>query len=169
MSRAIYGDPWRPWKTDRLMEKMVSDRPCMDNNRLIVVSKTRKDFELAMELAFRHGFSARGWWIYKFDPNKPYNDFDPTHLLGVASDTFLVLSAWDHSNPNFHPFPLDIDCDSAIDFAWKWLEQQEYLNEPDHDGGNSKGFVMFNETWGNVDHDHSAICAIGPAWAMHGK
>jgi hypothetical protein len=145
--------------------------PCMDNNRLIVVSKTRTDFDLAMQLAFRHTRSAEGYWFYT--PKKDSYRRDelglPSNLLGVCSQgTFLVLSSWKNM-PDFISFPCDIDWETASEFAWKWLEQQDYGTEPDHDGSNSHGFVIFNDSWGHVGNDFAGICAIGPAWAMHGK
>lgn len=142
----------------------------MDNNRLIVVSKSREDFDLALKLAFRHAWGARGWWIYKPLPvaEDEYNYDGRIGLLGEEdSGPFLVLEQYEHQS--MVKFPCNIDCETATEFAWKWLQEQEYGDEPDHDGSNSKGFVVFNESWGHVGHSHGAICAIGPAWAMHGK
>jgi hypothetical protein len=142
----------------------------MDNNRLIVVSKSREDFDLALKLALKHARGACGWWIYKPTPiaEDEYNFDRRIYLLGVEDrGPFLVLEQYYH--PKMVKFPCEIDCETATEFAWKWLQEQEYGDEPDHDGSNSKGFVVFNESWGQVGHSCGAICGIGPAWAMHGK
>jgi hypothetical protein len=141
----------------------------MDNNRLVIVSKSREDFDLALQLAFRHAWNAESWWIYKPEPidQKEYDWSDRVGLLGVEdSGPFLVLDQYGKKGVKF---PCPIDCETATEFAWKWLQEQEFGDEPDHDGSNSKGFVVFNESWGHVGGSWAAICAIGPAWAMHGK
>jgi hypothetical protein len=51
----------------------------------------------------------------------------------------------------------------------EWLGSQDYKNEPDHDGDNSKGWRIYNGPWGHIDDHRYAICAIEPAWLMHGK
>lgn len=51
----------------------------------------------------------------------------------------------------------------------QWLSNAEYPKEPNHDGSNSKGWRIFNEDWAQVDGEPAAICAIEPAWLMHGK
>ena len=62
-----------------------------------------------------------------------------------------------------------MDSNLASEIAWAWLQEQKYKDQPDHDGSNHKGFIMFNGTWGHVGPDQTAIIAIGPAWAMAGK
>ena len=56
-----------------------------------------------------------------------------------------------------------------VDFAWQWLQDQDYGPQPDHDGSNGKGWRIFNESWGHVNNDWAAFCAIQPVWAMYGK
>jgi hypothetical protein len=141
----------------------------MDNNRLIVVSETKTDFSLAMQLAFRHHSKAVGWTLWK--PKRGEHDKDrPEELLGVANGPYLVLH-WckPDTDKEITKLPAEIDSTLAVDFAWDWLSKQEYGEEPDHDGSNHKGFIVFNESWGHVNGHWSAIVAIGPAWAMAGK
>lgn len=153
------------------------DRPCMDNNRLIVVSETIADFRLAMHLAFRQHAEAWSWWLW--DGIRPDHDTDRSEdQLGSARGPYLVLS-WDgFPQKNFvssklddykNLFPVGLTHELASDFAWSWLMKQEYRSEPDHDGSNGRGFIMFNDTWGHVGKDRYGIVAIGPAWAMRGK
>ncbi len=145
------------------------DKPCMDNNRLIVVSETKTDFSLAMQLAFRHHHKCMGWTIWQ--PKRGEHDKDrPEELLGVCDGPYLVLH-WTKtdSDKEINRLPAEMDCDLATDFAWDWLNKQLFGTQPDHDGSNHKGFIVFNESWGNVAGKWSAIVAIGPAWAMAGK
>lgn len=151
------------------------NKPYMDNNRLIVVSATREDFDLAMNLAFRHHSKCVGWSFYS--PKRGgglssswQSSNRPEELLGVTSSDFLVLHWYkSESDKRVNLFPMELDCALASSFAWDWLNKQDFKNEPDHDGSNHKGFVVFNEVWGHVGGDSSAIIAVGPAWAMAGK
>ncbi len=145
------------------------NKPCMDNNRLIVVSETREDFDLAMKLAFRHHSECVGWSY--FTPKRSNYDEDrPEELLGVVAGAYLVLHGYKgDSDKQVNLFPANIDCELATAFAWDWINKCEFINEPDHDGSNGHGFIVFNEPWGLVGGDCSAIIAVGPAWAMRGK
>jgi hypothetical protein len=149
----------------------------MDNQRLIVVSETALDFRLGMQLAFRHapGDKAWSWWIW--NPERSSYDKDrPEEGLGVVHEgPFLVLS-WEGNPRHTDTFPAikyrlpsGMDFNLAADFAWNWLAEQDYGEQPDHDGSNHKGFVLFNDAWGHVAGDRYAIIAVGPAWAMAGK
>ena len=59
--------------------------------------------------------------------------------------------------------------EQAADFAVGWLEHADYGREPDHGGDNGKGWRLYCEDWGHVDHDHYAFAAVQPVWAMYGK
>ncbi len=65
--------------------------------------------------------------------------------------------------------PFKLDAVGAADFARRWLAEEDFGNEPDHDGDNGKGWRIYNEGWGHVDGDWSAFVAVAPAWAMYGK
>lgn len=52
-----------------------------------------------------------------------------------------------------------------IEFVKGWLREQKYKQQPDHDGSNSKGFVVTN---GGM-RDRGVILSVQPCWAMHGK
>ena len=155
----------------------MRDKPCMDNQRLVLVSETLVDFKLGMQLAFRHcpGDKAWSWWLW----NPARSDYDkdrPEEGLGVErKGPFLVLS-WEGNPKHGHDFPKNktklpcgMDFNLAAEFAWNWLAEQDYGTEPSHDGSNHEGFILFNDPWGHVGGDHYAIIAVGPAWAMAGK
>src|SRR5215813_10992721 len=110
---------------------MADVKPCMDNQRLIVVSETLTDFKLAMQLAFRHcpGDKAWSWWIWK--PARSQYDKDrPEEGLGVVSKGQFLVLTWE-GGPQCSEFasyktrlPLGMNADLASDFAWQWLSEQ---------------------------------------------
>lgn len=162
----------------------------MDNPRLIIVSKGLGNFERAMRLAFvldgyeNHPSKAKWWglWTPKTEQEVQaekypcYKQSPCTELGVVETAPFLVLYSYasgEHEgkvDPKLYTkLPYEMETEAATVFAWGWLQQQEWKNEPDHDGSNSKGFCLWNDVWGHVAGQHGAIIAIGPAWAMHGK
>jgi len=84
----------------------------------------------------------------------------------------VFLQHNDHGNKDLGDqvaFPFVMDAVGAADFARRWLSQVDYGREPDHDGDNAKGWKLYNEEWGRVDSDSSAVIAVAPVWAMYGK
>lgn len=65
--------------------------------------------------------------------------------------------------------PFTLDAIGCADFARRWLAEAEYGGEPDHDGDNKKGWLIYNERYGQVDGDYGAIIAIAPVWTEYGK
>ena len=65
--------------------------------------------------------------------------------------------------------PFKMDHVGAADFARRWLDEQDYGREPDHDGDNGRGWRLYNEEWGRVGSWTGAFIAVKPAWAMYGK
>lgn len=65
--------------------------------------------------------------------------------------------------------PFKFDHIGAADFAKRWLVEQDYGSQPDHDGDNGKGWRLYNESWGQVGGWTGAFIAVQPAWAMYGK
>ena len=65
--------------------------------------------------------------------------------------------------------PFKLDATAAADFAKRWLAEQDYGNEPDHDGDNGRGWRLYNESWGRVGGHTYSFVAVKPAWAMYGK
>jgi hypothetical protein len=81
----------------------------------------------------------------------------------------LILHWYAAGEPNLTPFLSPVGWEAATVSVKAWLDVQDYANEPDHDGDNSKGWRIFNEAWGHIGTYRGAICAIEPAWLMHGK
>jgi hypothetical protein len=110
---------------------------------------------------------------FKGAPGKKATHFrlDPPSGEGAArrTRTRLVLGWHEFKGSQALPFPLQIEDDSAYNFIKAWLEDQNYGSQPDHDGDNGRGWRVYNESWGHVDHDPYAFLAIEPAWAMYGK
>ena len=65
--------------------------------------------------------------------------------------------------------PYEMDGVAAASFAWNWLMIAEYDREPDHDGDNDRGFIVYNEDWGHIANRHEGLVAIKPCWQMYGK
>ena len=65
--------------------------------------------------------------------------------------------------------PFKLDAAGAADFAKRWLAEADYGREPDHDGDNSKGWRIYNDSWAKVEGFSYSIVAVQPAWLMHGK
>lgn len=72
-------------------------------------------------------------------------------------------------SPRATPLPAPLTGEALVLFVKAWLDQASYGVEPDHDGDNSRGFRIYNEDWGHIDHEYQAFVAIEPAWLMHGK
>lgn len=71
--------------------------------------------------------------------------------------------------PDFVAFPFTLDAEGAADFASRWLAEEDYGRQPDHDGDNGKGWRLYCEGWGHVDSEYQAFVAVSPRWAMYGK
>jgi len=68
------------------------------------------------------------------------------------------------------PFPFAMDREGIADFAWAWLKQVSYPPEPDHDGSNGKGWIVYTNEWGEVEgHGYRSMIAIEPEWREYHK
>lgn len=81
----------------------------------------------------------------------------------------LVLYWTNPVRPTAHKLLSELGPEAVTSSVRAWLASAEYGPEPYHDGGNSKGWRIYNEAWGHVADQYEAICAIEPAWLMHGK
>ena len=125
----------------------------MDNHRIDLTWKGEERFKNILGLlAQAHGGRRK-------DKNFTHYSADP--------DYGLILYWADSSRAEKLPGPMDAA--QLVDFAWEWLQKQDFGKQPDHDGSNSKGWRIFNEAWGHVKGEWAAFCAIQPIWAMHGK
>jgi hypothetical protein len=124
----------------------------MDNFHVTVTSEGRDHFERALSLFFDHapGSKAIGYQVT------------------VEKGLILYWTKPDGVD-EFQEFPYEMNLADAVNFAWGWIEKTPYPKRPDHDGDNGKGFVIYNEDWGHVNHEWEAFVAIAPVWAMYGK
>lgn len=89
----------------------------------------------------------------------------------------LVLH-WTSNTSNFHPFPnKNLSAKTCFEFAKEWLKGdfaktvnlEKWCENIDHDGHNELGWLIYNEDWGHVDDQWSAICGIKPSYCWYGK
>lgn len=142
----------------------------MDNFSIDVTAEGHESLLKAMEIAFAH--------------NAPIKRVESYHVTKLVSDeynglpkdvngkTALVMrwsrtEKFSETGPVNLPFKLDVK--GTADFAQRWLEEQEFGREPDHDGHNKKGWRVITGNWGFVCGDREAVCAIIPWWAAYGK
>lgn len=142
----------------------------MDNFKIDITAEGRSSLHKALEIAFSQnapGNNIESYHVTKLE-SVPYNGI-PEYLNG---QTALILR-WmkvekpEENGPVNLPFKLDIE--GATDFAFRWLAEQDYGKEPDHDGDNKKGWRIWTGGWGHVGGDRYSVCAILPDWAMYGK
>ena len=93
----------------------------------------------------------------------------------VSKEKGMILY-WHESEKDTKPFPSKLTASEAAPIVYKWLEtesntikQDGWDAETDYDGENSKGWRVYCEDWGHVDHSPYAICAIRPVVLWHGK
>lgn len=119
-----------------------------DNFYINVVSIGRESLGMALDIALRSGF--RSVVGYKINPTKG--------LVFYWSDAHDCIKL---------PFTLDLA--GVTDFADRWLAEQDYGQEPDHDGHNKRGWQVYNEAWNRVGDEYSAFIAVRPMWIEYGK
>lgn len=142
----------------------------MDNFSIDVTAEKKDSLMKAMEIAFAHnapGNKVESYQIVTFDESVLRSMPD-----GLKGKTALVLrwGSEDHvkeGGPVNLPFKLDAL--GSADFAWRWLSEQNYGRQPDHDGDNGHGWRLLTGAWGHVAGDRYAVCAVVPEWAMYGK
>lgn len=118
----------------------------MDNFQVSIQSEGQAHFELAMRIIM-NGRKTIGY--------------------RVIENTLILY--WTPSNKTIL-LPYELDLERTISFAWGWLITSRPLEpQPDHDGSNGHGFIVYNEGWGHVKSEYQAFAAIMPIWAMYGK
>lgn len=129
------------------MEERIKEIEKMDNRKITIKAEGKESFDLAMQLAFKTHNKAKGY---------------------LVQDNTLVFYWCDYDKAVKLPFEMKVQ--DAINFAWAWLENTPpSTGEPDHDGDNYKGFMVYNDSWGHVFNAYQAIIGITPIWAMYGK
>jgi hypothetical protein len=124
----------------------------MDNFRIDITAEGDATFTKAMEIAFTNSPGSKVE-AYKIDPEKGLVFF---WTLGLHKEGVVGL-------------PFKLDAVGAADFARRWLAEQDYGREPDHDGSNGKGWRIYCEQWGRVASMSGSFVAVQPSWAWYGK
>jgi len=142
----------------------------MNNFGIDITAEGQETLLKAIEIAFAHnapGQCMESYHLSKLESSE-YNGL-PKNVDGRKA----IILRWTKTEkvaeggPVNLPFKLDPR--GAADFARRWLAEQDYGQEPDHDGHNGKGWRIITGNWGHIGDDHYAICAILPWWAMYGK
>jgi len=127
----------------------------MDNFRIDITGEGVKTMESAMVIAFGGGH----------DDRKPRT----AEAYAIDPEKGLIFFWTAGLDKNIVKLPFKLDAIGAADFARRWLAEQDYGREPDHDGSNGKGWRLYNNSWSRVEGYSGSIVAILPNWAWYGK
>lgn len=89
----------------------------------------------------------------------------------IVKNGALIIVSYPSDGVTLFPSPMVAEAIVPSINGWltdEWLSSRA-PNEPDHDGSNSKGWLMFVERWGHVSDVRGVIFAIKPKWLEHGK
>lgn len=136
----------------------------MNNFKIDVVCVGTASLRLAVDLAFTQHNKVTHYAIREAEPAVT----EPEYSKRAAKPKRLVFM-WTGDGRDAVKLPFTLDAEGATDFARRWLEEQDYGREPDHDGDNGKGWRAYCEGWGHVDNEYQGFLAIAPAWDMYGK
>ncbi len=119
----------------------------MENRQITVKAAGKTSFDLAIRLAFEYHSKAVGYSV---------------------EENTLFFYWWNYDKATQLPF--EMEAEDAIKFAWAWFESTPVgTEEPDHDGSNGKGFIIYNDNSGHLLNVWQAIIGIKPIWAMYHK
>lgn len=96
-------------------------------------------------------------------------DHPNTRVVGYRVDPTKGLVFYWTGSDKATPFPFKMDPTQSAEFAWGWLQSVDYGEQPDHDGHNKKGWLVYCENWGKVAGEFEAFVAVSPTWIMYGK
>ena len=92
----------------------------------------------------------------------------PCHGYTV-NDNKLVLFRYGNGE-DIIKFPTPLSVDATANMTFEWVRSTAYPREPDHDGDNEKGWLIWNDSWGQIEgFGYSSFLAIAPMWIMYGK
>ncbi len=142
----------------------------MDNFKIDIVAESQESLLKALEIAFAH--NAPGHKMQSYHVTKLVSDVYNGIPNDIDGRTALVLR-WTTAEKISENGPINLpskfDAKGSADIAQRWLLEQDFGREPDHDGHNEKGWRVVTGSWGHVCGDRYAICAILPWWAAYGK
>lgn len=139
----------------------------MDNFKIDVTAEKQASLLKAIEIAFAHnapGGKAESYEIVTVEAG-PYSGLSECLNGAVA----MVFRWTKEGSKGAVALPFKLDAAGAAEFAQRWLAEQDFGRQPDHDGHNGRGWRVFTGAWGHVGADRYAICGVTPAWAMYGK
>ena len=89
--------------------------------------------------------------------------------VGYIVDDKKGLVFFEYENEKMIPFPSKISLSQCAILAHAWLEREaKYPYEPDHDGDNKKGWLLYCDEWGIIDgYDYTSFIAVKPEWCMY--
>lgn len=118
-----------------------------------------------------HGKGNLSAWFSK--ENEVIYPCDLCGRKGEITSKFGIVLLWHEDfvrgvKSTLLPYPLNAD--AGVDFLWNWINNVEYVDQPDHDGSNGKGFIVTTgDFWGHVEGSHHAFIGVYPNWQMYGK
>lgn len=142
----------------------------MDNFGIDVNAEGQETLLKAIEIVFAHnapGKRVESYRITKLESDK-YNGL-PKNVDGRTAIILRWAKAEKLSEDGPVNLPFKLDAKGAADFAQRWLAEQDFGREPDHDGHNKKGWRVITGNLGPGFGDQYAVCAILPWWAAYGK
>ena len=136
-----------------------------DNYHFDIASEGKKHFERAMQFAFEDTFEGKQLKAIGYTVDE--------HRIGSYGLVFFKYKTEPPERvPGFTSLPYEMKVEAATEFAWHWLQSQDYEKwekEPGHDGSNHKGFRIYNEKWNRIGDWWGAFAAVKPEWMMYGK
>ena len=96
---------------------------------------------------------------------------DYTKAIGYLDDKDNGLVFFRYDSDLMVPFPSEQSMEDCAIIANNWLDKKAvYPPEPNHDGDNEKGWLLYCDDWGHIaDYGYHAFMAVKPIWCMYGK
>ncbi len=145
----------------------------MDNFSIDVTAEGATTLRELFNIAFRHncaGDRVTHWSVrHLCTPTNPAAKPAWVDAPGDGTTPVLVLYWHAPERGDHTAFPWPHDVEAATRCAWGWLENQDFGEQPDHDGDNGQGFRVFVDPWGQVAGSSYAVVGVTLAWAMYGK
>lgn len=148
----------------------------MDNFHIDVTCEGARTLRLVMDLAFTQHSRVTHYAIRAAEEGEFYDlpdgmevKFPLSLQIRKRAKPPRLVFMWTDGGRDAVKLPFSLDAEGATDFACRWLAEQDYGREPDHDGDNGKGWRAYCEGWGHVDGEYQGFLAITPEYAMYGK
>lgn len=150
--------------------RLKGKKPIVNNFSLKVTSDGRQEFQIVMELVFRH--NASGGRAEAFAVHPAFG-----MVLFWKKQSGVRLSTWSAVEPNedeshvpITPLPYPMDQQASAEYVWNWLRMgAEFGPVPYIDGTVGKGWQVYTEERGPIGGNHYAIVGIRPVHAIYSK